>query len=143
MQIPIISDKNQQFKTQTVTSNNWNGSHSLPSLNSIPVTGVNPFNNITTTNIQSIVSNGVNDTITSKTITAVTTTVTSITTTTTTSTINSTPTLATNPSRQDLISFNEWPNVTMLLSNQVSEVIQGMQYIFFSVVSLFVCQDGN
>lgn len=115
----------------------------MPSLNSIPVTGVNPFNNITTTNIQSIVSNGVNDTITSKTITAVTTTVTSITTTTTTSTINSTPTLATNPSRQDLISFNEWPNVTMLLSNQVSEVIQGMQYIFSSVVSLFVCQDGN
>ncbi|CAH8604877.1 unnamed protein product [Schistosoma guineensis] len=118
--IPIISDKNQQFKPQTITSNNWNGSHSLPSLNSIPVTGVNPFNNITTTNIQSIVSNGVNDTITSKTITPVTTTVTSITTTTTTSTINSTPTLATNPSRQDLISFNEWPNVTMLLSNQNS-----------------------
>ncbi|CAH8609097.1 unnamed protein product [Schistosoma bovis] len=118
--IPIISDKNQQFKPQTITSNNWNGSHSLPSLNSIPVTGVNPFTNITTTNIQSIVSNGVNDTITSKTITAVTTTVTSITTTTTTSTINSTPTLATNPSRQDLISFNEWPNVTMLLSNQNS-----------------------
>ncbi|VDO86347.1 unnamed protein product [Schistosoma margrebowiei] len=119
--IPIISDKNQQFKPQTITSNNWNGSHSLPSLNSIPVTGVNPFNNITNTNIQSIVSNGVNDTITSKTITTVTTTITSITaTTTTTSTTNSTPTLATNPIRQDLISFNEWPNVTMLLSNQNS-----------------------
>uniref|UniRef100_A0A094ZLS0 Tyrosine-protein kinase n=1 Tax=Schistosoma haematobium TaxID=6185 RepID=A0A094ZLS0_SCHHA len=52
--IPIISDKSQQCKPQTITSNNWNGSHSLPSLNSIPVTGVNPFNNITTTNIQSI-----------------------------------------------------------------------------------------
>nr|CAD13249.1 tyrosine kinase [Schistosoma mansoni] len=121
--IPIISDKNQQYKPQTMTSNNWNGSHSLPSLNSIPVTGVNPFNINTNTNIQSIVSNGVNDTITSKTITTMTTTISSTTatttiTTTTTSTINNTPTLTTNPIRQDLISFNDWPNVTMLLSNQ-------------------------
>ncbi|TNN17048.1 Tyrosine-protein kinase SYK, partial [Schistosoma japonicum] len=125
----INPDKNQQFKSPTMTSNVWNSSHSLPSLNSIPVTGINSFNNTNISN-QSIINKGVNSTVMSTTITPTTTTVTTttiipttITTTTITTTIATiiTPTThTTNTVRQDLISFNDWPNVTKLLSNQNS-----------------------
>ncbi|KAH8873209.1 Tyrosine-protein kinase SYK [Schistosoma japonicum] len=127
----INPDKNQQFKSPTMTSNVWNSSHSLPSLNSIPVTGINSFHNTNISN-QSIINKGVNSTVMSTTITPTTTTVTTttiipttitttITTITTTIATIITPTThTTNTVRQDLISFNDWPNVTKLLSNQNS-----------------------
>ncbi|CAH8622004.1 unnamed protein product [Heterobilharzia americana] len=133
--ISLNSDnKNQQIKPKNPLSTNinnniWNESHSLPSLSTFPIPGINLSSNSKTssTNTQSLINRNVNttDNVTVITITSATT-LTSVSTTITTSAITTTTTttaqLANSSStiRQDLISFNDWPNVTRLLSNQNS-----------------------